>query len=274
LAALLIAGVVATYLAKDSKASDFPSRRQALVALLGALLFILPSIAVMMLFEHYQYELWRPYIYVPVGAAAVVISLLLLLVSPVKNFRLRQVVIVGLCLLLMVPTVSRLFVQHAHFVKSANSKAKVLSQIIERVPYFDANARLVLVTDMSKAAFEAHGISELWTNMLDSAIYLLYQKGRPEVSFLCRFRDHCSQTDVSIKLDKIENVTDFSNIVLFRLHDDLSVELLRQLPAELDSALNHTYNPERLIDTSAPIPPRARILLGDLLPENSAEERD
>ena len=274
LAALLIAGVVATYLAKDSKASDFPSRRQAIVALLGGLLFILPSIAVLIFFERYQYELWRPYVYVPVGAAAVVISLLLLLVSPVKNFRLRQVVVVCLCLLLMIPTVSRLFVQHAHFVKSANSKAKVLSQIIEQVPYFDANARLVLVTGMSIESLDERGVFELWTSMLDSAIYVLYQEARPKVAFLCVVGERCSTNDIKVAENELRPDADYSETVMFRLNEDLSVELLRDLPAELGTTQNKTYNPERLIDTSAPIPPRARMILGDLLPENSAEERD
>ena len=191
-------------------------------------------------------------------------SLLLLLVSPVKNLRLRQAALVCLCLMLMFPAASRLFVQHASFVKGANAKAKALSQIVEQAPSFDDNARLIIVTDMSDAALYQNGILEFWKNMLDSAIYLLYQEGRPSVSLLCRFQDRCSKDDLSIKINNIEQLTDFSKVVLFRLKDDLDIELLLQLPTELDSALNHTYNPERLIDRSAPIPSRARIWLGNL----------
>ncbi len=101
-------------------------------------------------------------------------------------------------MLTMVPTVSRLFVQHAHFVKSANSKAKVLSQIIEQVPFFDANARLVLVTGMSLESLDERGVFELWTSMLDSAIYVLYQEARPKVAFLCAVGERCSTNDIKV----------------------------------------------------------------------------
>ncbi len=264
LTALLLTAVVAVYLARHSKDARFPSRRKLSQSTLAGLFFILPAIAVLMWFETYQNELFRIYIYVPFGAAAVVMSLLLLIVSPIKNRRLRQAALVCLCLMLIFPAASRLFVQHASLVKGANAKAKVLSQIVEQAPHFDDNARLLIVTDMSDAAFDQNGIREFWSNMLDSAIYLLYQEGRPSVSILCRFQDRCSKDDLSKKIHYIEQLTNFSKVVLFRLKDDLNVELLLQLPTELDSALNHTYNPERLIDRSAPIPSRARIWLGNL----------
>ena len=264
LTALLLTAVVAVYLARHSKDARFPSRRKLSQSTLAGLFFILPAIAVLMWFATYQNELSQLYIYVPFGATAVVMSLLLLIVSPIKNLRLRQAALVCLCLMLMFPAASRLFVQHASFVKSANAKAKALSQIVEQVPYFEDNARLIIVTDMSDAALDQNRIHVFWSNMLDSAIYLLYQEGRPSVSILCRFQDRCGKDDLSKKMHNIEQLTDFSKVVLFRLKDDLDIELLLQLPTELDSALNHTYNPERLIDRSASIPSRARILLGNL----------
>ncbi|MCY4019307.1 MAG: hypothetical protein OXG39_07850 [Chloroflexi bacterium] len=274
LAALLLTAGVAVYLARHSKGACFPSRRKLSQSTLAGLFFILAAIAALIWFETYQTEAFRIYIYVPFGAAAVVMSLLLLVVSPIKNRRLRQAALVCLCLMLMFPAASRLFVQQASLVKGANAIAKVLSQIVRQAPHFDDNARLIIVIDISNAAFDENGISEFWSNMLDSAIYLLYQEGRPSVSLLCRLQDRCSKDDLSKKMHNIEQVTDFSRIVLFRLKDDLNVDLLRQLPTELDGALNHTYNPERLIDTSAPIPARARILLGDRLPVASEETRD
>ena len=54
---------------------------------------------------------------------------------------------------------------------------------------------------------------------------------------------------------------DYGDVVMFQLHDDLSVELLRELPPELREREINRYDPERLIDASAPIPPRARSLL-------------
>ena len=261
LAALLLVGMVAVYTCRISKESRIPSRRQLFLLSLGGILFILASIAVLLWFERYQYDLWRLYTFVPIGAAAVTISVLLMTISPIKNLRLRQAAIVGLLLMLMFPALSRLFVQQAHMVKNASAIEKVLSQIVEQAPYFDANATLVLVTSLSMEALKEKRLRPLWTNTFDSAIYMLYEEGRPKVSFMCRLRDHCNKDDISIKEDYLERVTDYSEIVMFRLYDDLGVVLLRELPAELDGPHNNTYNPDRLIDTSAPIPSRALTLL-------------
>ena len=261
LASIILVGAVAMYLTRHSDASMFLSRREMQIWLLGGLLFILPSIGVLMWFEKYQRELWRMYIYVPIGAAAVVISLLLLILSPVKNFRLRQAIFVCICPLLMFPAVSRLFVQQGHFVNSANAKAKILLQIVEQAPYFDAGARLMLVTDMSLDDLHDAGIAEMYTNMFDSAVFMLYQEVRPKVAFLCVFGERCSTDDIDVREKYLKNGTDYSDFVMFRLYDDLSVELLYELPPELNDSRNHTYDPEPLIDTSSPIPPRALIML-------------
>ena len=54
---------------------------------------------------------------------------------------------------------------------------------------------------------------------------------------------------------------------MFRLHEDLSVALLHELPTELGIADSENYDPLRLIDTSAPSPPpRALTMLGEAQP--------
>ena len=211
--------------------------------------------------DNFNRDLWRMYIYVPIGAAVVVISLLLLILSPIRSFRVRHTIFTCLCLLLMLPAVSRLFVQHHHFVNSANAKATILLQIVEKAPSFDSSARLMLVTDMSVKELKDAGISELRSNMFDSAIYMLYQDRRPEVAFFCVLGRRCSTDDIDIKVSYLENGTDYRDVVIFRLYDDLSVELLDELPPELNDGQNDTYDPEPLIDTSAPIPPRALTML-------------
>ena len=261
LASIILVGAVAMYLTRHSDSRMFPSRQQMRTWLLGGLLFILPSIGVVMWLENFNRDLWRMYIYVPIGAAVVVTSLLLLILSPVKNFRLRQAIFICLCLLLMFPAVSRLYVQHSYFVNSANAKAKVLLQIVEQAPSFDSKARLMLVTDMAFNDLDAAGIRELWTNMFDSAVFMLYQEVRPKVAFLCVFGERCSTDDIDVREKYLKNGTDYSDFVMFRLYDDLSVELLHGLPPELDDGQNDTYDPEPLIDASAPIPPRALTML-------------
>ena len=258
---LALTGFIATYLARNSDSAIFPSRGSIVRALLSGLLFILPSIGVLMWSDLYNRELWRMYIYVPIGAAIAVCSLILLIALPIKNGRLRNVVTIGMFLLLLLPALSRLFVQRAHFATSAERKAEVLLQIVKEVPRFDPDARVAILTEMSRSELKEKKIDELWWNMLDSAVYILYENARPKVSFLCILGEHCSTNDLTIRTRYLEDIDDYGEFVFFSLHSDLSVELLRELPLELGGGYNDTYFPERLIDTSAPIPPRALTML-------------
>ena len=267
-AALALIGTVSVYLSRQSNHETFPHRKQIATALLGGLLFILPSVGVLMWLDKYAYDLVRLYIFVPIGAAIAVLGLVALVATAIKNIRLRQAFIVCLILLLLIPGLSRLFDQQKRFEESANAKAKILLQIVELVPYFDTDAILMLVTDMSDQSLYEHGISELMSNTLDSAIYMLYYEGRPKVAFLCILGERCNTDDIDVREKYLQPGTDYSEVVLFFLNDDLTVELLRELPAELDEdiggAKNDTYYPDRLIDTSAPIPPRAFTLLASV----------
>lgn len=261
LIAVALTAIVMLLLAIDKRASALPSRRAALFWLVGGLIYILPSIGVGMWIDKYHTEFWRLYVNVPFGASIAFFGLLLLLTEPIRLSRIRKTLVIVVSLLLILLATSRLFVQHAYFNDRANAKASVLLGIVEQVPHYDSNARLVLVTNMSHDKLSELGIDELWTHMFDSAIYLLYGEGRPMVSSLCILGEACSTNDIDVRLGYLDVDTDYSDIVIFRLNDDLSVELLPELPPELGWPNNDTYNPERLIDTSAPVPPRALTML-------------
>ena len=260
--ALSITGIAAIYLARDSNAGELPSRRKAAVTALCGLLFVLPSIGVLMWFERYNQDLWRMYVYVPIGAAVAVVCLLTLVSSLSRDPRIRKLIIGAACLTLMFPATSRLIVQHAHFHNSANAKASVLRQVVEQAPATDEDTFVILLTDMTGSELQARGVSELRTNMLDGSMYVLYSGKGPQVTFLCMIGVWCFPDDVELKNFSLDENTDFSNLVLFRLHEDLSVELLRELPPELGLDDRGTYDPDRLIDFSAPLPPRAVTMLG------------
>ncbi len=164
-------------------------------------------------------------------------------------------------MLIILPSLARLFNQQASYVDSANIKAKILLQIVEQAPAFEPDAQLILMTEMSGSELHRKGVGELRTHMLDGATYILYREAHPKAAYLCVLGQPCSKEDIEIRRGYLADTTDFSDIVLFRLHDDLSVELLRELPPELGGSSNDTYDPERLIDTSAPIPPRALTML-------------
>ena len=73
----------------------------------------------------------------------------------------RKTLVVAISLVLIFPAVSRLFVQHAHFVNSANAKAKILLQTVEQAPRYESNARVILLTDMSLKVLSEHGIDSI-----------------------------------------------------------------------------------------------------------------
>ena len=258
---LVIIGMVVTYLTRQSSPETFPSLKETAISLLGGLLFILPSIGILMWFSQRAYDPWRMYVYVPLGAAIAMLAVVTLVATRIGSFRLRQVFIIGISLLLIFPALSRLYIQQDKFVAAANAKARILMQIVEQVPQFDETAKLAVVTSMPIEALEWHGIGELMKNMFDSAIYMLYQESRPKVASMCILGKSCSGDDISEDVRYRISSDDLSDVVMFRLHDDLRVELLRELPPELGDREIVNYDPDRLIDTSAPIPPRALSLL-------------
>ena len=260
--ALAVIVAVALYHGRDSEATPFPHPRHAAGAFIGGLLFILPSVGILLWLDGFNRDPWRMYIYVPIGAAVAIFGALLLVGYLVKNPRLQKAFLIAASLMLMIPATSRLFVQHAHFVNSANAKATVLRQVVEQAPAIDPDAYVILLTDMTGSELRSRFISEFRTNSLDSAIYVLYEDKGPQVTFLCRIDIRCHLDDVSLQRFNLNDVADFSNLVIFRLHEDLRVELLRELPPELGLDDRGSYKPDRLIDYAASLPPRAVTMLG------------
>ena len=132
--AMVLCGVLAAYLANRTNANEFPSMRRLGMSTGGGILFVLASVGVLMWLEGYNSDLWRIYLYVPIGAAIVVHSLLGMVMAPISNIRARQAIMIGIWLLLMIAGFSRLLVQHAQYVSSANAKAKILLQMVEPNP--------------------------------------------------------------------------------------------------------------------------------------------
>lgn len=267
-ATLALVGVVSAYLARKTEVEwQFPPRRSILSAMLAGFLFILPSIGVLMWLGKHAGDLWRMYVYVPIGAAIFVTGLALLISAPIKSARLRQAFVIGLSLLLIWPGLSRLYVQQRAIQQSANAKAGILRQIVEQAPAFHEGAHLLLFTTLSADDLEQRGVREMRDNMFDSAMYMLYQDRRPIVSFMCIYGLGCSRDDIYLQYvdrDFLGAAETYSDVVMFRLHDDLRVELLRELPLELRERESDLYDPERLIDASAPLPERALSLLASV----------
>ncbi len=183
LVAIAVTGITAAFLTRNVRADVFPPRRQLAFTLVTGLLLILPSIGVLMWLEKHNRDLWRMYIYVPVGAAITVFGLIVLISTVFRETRFRKGAMICLCLLVLVPGLSRLFVSHAQYARGAKTIEHVLRQLVDQAPAIDSDALLILLTDM--------GLRELGDNNLygfrrnfDSAIYIVYQDARPRYATL------------------------------------------------------------------------------------------
>ena len=266
-AGLAFVGGIAWHLARAKDADTFPSVRQISIWLVSGLLLIVPAVGVLIWIERYRDNLWRLYFYVPIAAAMVIFSLIVLLTALIARPRYRNVTVIILCVILMFPALSRLFLQHEHFVNAANIKAQILMQMMEQAPQIDPTAEVILLADMSLEDLEANNIAEFWENMLDSAYFVLYQRDHPQFAFMClTIIRKCHTSDLKRpRFHYLRQDTSYRDTILLRLYDDGTVKLLDELPQELGSADSGGYDPKRLYDPDAPLPPRAATMLGSAL---------
>lgn len=261
---LLMVAVVAgaaAFLAHVQCGRTFPANKDAALMVLAGILFIVPSVAVLIWFEDHNDDLWRMYFYVPIGAAVAVFGLSSLLASMLGSARARSIIVSAFLLALMIPATNRLLHQHAQVTRSADLKAIMLQEMMEQARSFDSNAIAIMLTDKNLDELEALGIHEFESNMLDSAFHVLWQEEGPRFAFLCFFKRYCHPSDIDVAYYPLNEKTSFGELVFFRVHDDLTIELLRELPPELREYARDSYNPDRLIDASAPIPSRAHTML-------------
>ena len=260
---LAVFALTSLYLWRKSEGAFTLGWRQSALLIAAGLVYVLPAIGVLMWMDRYSSSMWRIYALAPVGGALAVFGLVALLSSICRDWRHRRLIVIGLCALLMLPATSRLLSQHGFYVDRADLQARTLRQILEGAPALDPDALLILQTDMGLRELGDRHFYDFRRQIFDNAIYLLYQDARPAKAVFCHSGVQCHPVDWELKAVRIgEVVTDASKLVLMRLHDDLRVELLREIPPELGIANPESYNPDALIDYDAPLPPRAFTMLG------------
>jgi len=260
-------GLIAWLHIRQAHAEQTYTRRQIVGTLVTGLLLIIAAIGLLMWVPFYREDSWRMYMFVPIGAAIAVFSLILLIASPIRDNLRRNIVVAGACLLLMIPTISRLFTQHSSFVESAYTKARILYQVMEIAPAFAPGAQLAMVTELDHIELGERGIRDfIATDMLNSALHVLYQDNAPEYAYFCHTMKYCG--------DFSGNETIFSSAapgdllgrtLVFVLHDDLTVELIEDPAATLGLAPEATYDASALYNVDAPLPPRASTMLAAAL---------
>ncbi len=255
-AMVALSAVVAWYLWKrePSQSYVYVNERKTLLAFLTGTLLIGPAVGVLIWFNYYSQDLWRLYLHVPGPAAIAFFSLIALLASRIPRERFRDPAIMILCFLFIVPGVSRLILQHEHFVLSANNKRRVLQQIVEIAPELKSETRVLVLSDMPRDVRLSKHIEELKSNMIGSALYVVYGGGVSGLGSMCLSAENCYL--ISDWADHL------SDTLVFLLRDDLSLELVKE-PATIFSEFDdQTYDVTRLYNPDAPLPQRAYTMLG------------
>ena len=184
------------------------------------MLLIIPAVGVLIWIGYYSQDLWRLYLYVPGPAAIALFSLIALIASRLPSDRFQNAAIVIACLLLMFPAISRLILQHEHFVVSANNKRRVLQQIVQIAPVMESQTRVLVLSDMPAEIRLSKHIEEMKSNMIGSALYVIYGAETSGLGSMCLSAENCSP--IMTWADHL------SDTLVFLLDEDLSLELVTE----------------------------------------------
>ena len=261
---LALVGGLAWHLSRKDTA--FPSVKQLVLSLVSGLLFTVPAVGVLIWIEMYSGDPWRMYFYVPIAAAIAVFSLIALLTAFIARPRYRNATVIILCIILMLPALSRLLLQHERFVDKANKKAIVLHDILETAPQAESDTVLILIAEMSEEQFRATAIADLgFRSLVNSIFRTLYAPASAQVA-LCLTETRCSHPRDFLQQSSDDFVkSNLSNMLLLKIHEDLSVELIEQPSVYFGFGSDSAYDARRLYNPDAPLPPRAATMLGSAL---------
>lgn len=263
LATLTLAGAFSWYLVRSDDSDGQEVENNAKTSLVCGLLFVMPAVGILIWLPQYAGDLWRMYFYVPIGAAIAVFSLARIFAAGALPRRYREAAIVALCLALMLPATGRLLIQHESAVRRADSKARMLYQLMETIPRIKEDTVILLTTDMTKEELAASAISELrYSNDLDnSMLYVLYGNGLPIQSTFCVDKGECSTFGGEKTIFTSDSPDLLQRTLVINIAADLSVALV-EYPSEyfgFDSRLH--YDVSLLYDRDAGISSRARSML-------------
>ncbi len=265
LLALLCTGGMAMYLAGRDSSLPPPSLRQVAISLGSGFLLIVPAVGVLMWLPGYNSgDVQQLYFYVSAPAACAVFCLLLLITAKLKDQRARDYALIALCLLLMLPALSRLFVQHEMYTRSADKNALFLRQILELVPRPNPDTYLLMITPMTRVELADKQISHFsYSTVFTSALSTLYADHAPADSFFCRFYHRCSWRWGKSDLFELHEHADYwQDTIVLELRRDLVVELVEDPFTRYGWDIDIEYDPSQLYDADAPLPPRANSMLG------------
>lgn len=260
---LTLAGAFSWYLVRSGNSDRQEVEDNAKTSFVYGLLFVMPAVGILIWLPQYAGDLWRMYFYVPIGASIAVFSLARIFAARALPRRYRGVTIAALCLALMLPATGRLLIQHDSTVRRADSKARMLYQLMRTIPRIEEGTVILLTTDMTKEEFAASAISELrYSNDLDnSMLYVLYGNGLPIQSTFCIDKAECSIFGGEKTIFTSDSPELLQRTLAINIAADMSAAVIDH-PADafgLDSRV--AYDARLLYDRGVPISSRASSML-------------
>ena len=251
---LALLGLTALLLWRREKAQRSPGAKQIARILVVALLLITPAAAVLIWLPDWGASLWQPYLLVPPVAAVAVFCALLLMTSRVGDAKRRDAALIALCLLLLLPSISRLMTQHGHYVNSARNKAGLLGQMFRLAPALESGSRVIILSDMTADERRQLHVDELKAGVVGPVMYLVLQDGVDRRGWFCHSIPECRA--LRMWQDRLPDT------LVFLLDAQLNLRLLEDPAAHLAAFEGVDYDLARLYHPDAPIPPRAFTMLG------------
>ncbi len=251
---LALAAAVAWYMWRREADRRSANERHLLAGLLAGLLLIIPAVGVLIWFGYYSQDLWRLYLYVPGPAAIAVFCLVALAATRIPSERYRDGAIIITCLLLIFPGISRLILQHEHYVVSAGNKKRIHQQIVQIAPEMASQTRVIVLSEMTDEERLQKHIEELRSNVIGFALYYINKGESYRYGYMCPSVENCSP---------IKDWADhLSNTLVFLLHSDLSLSLAEDPQTIFSEFRGLNYDATSLYNPDAPLPGRAYTMLG------------
>lgn len=262
LIALALIAAIGGYLLRRGDDRTLPDITRARRSLLVGIAFIIPAVGVLIWLDQYSGDLWRMYFYVPIGAAIALLSVIALLISPMNKVRHREIIVLIICLMLMLPATARLFAQRGQFVANARVKADFLYAVMQLIPAIEADTLILLTTDMTSDAFDQSAVYELlYSYDVDNAmLYVLYGNGTPVQSTFCLTAEVCSTFGGEGTLFTAPQAL-LPRTLVIEIGHNMSVRLVSDPAAYFGMEVDAPYNGDSLYSPDAPLPRRAIAML-------------
>lgn len=268
LTAVCCLSAAALYLSRQPDETPEPALRHIVQGALLGFALIVPATGIMILLKGVPSavailvgRVSNIMIYAPAAAAVSVFCLLLLLTAKLRDRHRRDLLLIALTTLLLLPGMSKLFVAHGDLTDRAHAKARVLYRILAEAPSLEPNSYLMVMTTLSEKELAERGLIEMYGgHMFASAISTLYPDPEAPQGFFCYAPFSCSR-GIGGRFNWKAHDRRWPQTVVLELRSDLTIELVDDPGARFNWGISINYDPLPLIATDAPLPPRARTML-------------